>query len=244
MIDFHTHILPKVDDGSADAVESTAMLQEEMRQEVDTIVATPHFYANRISIEGFLHDRDNSVRTWSAYLNQREDIFDLGSFRGIFLGAEVYYFPGIGRAEKLSELAIRGTKTILIEMPFVQWTEDMVTELRDILNRQQLEIVLAHVERYPEFQKDKRIWEQVMSLPLTLQLNGGCFTHGRARRKFGLGLLQERDNVILGSDCHNMSSRRPNLKEAREIIAKKLGADRLERIDALSQHLIEKTLKE
>lgn len=238
MIDFHTHILPGVDDGSSDARESTEMLQEEMRQGVRLIVATPHFYANRISVEGFLRQRELSIQTWDEYLSKCGDIFISEDFEGIYAGAEVYYFPGMGRAERLRDLTIRGTNTILVEMPFVQWTEEILQEIRRIIEEQKLNVVLAHVERYPEFQKHGDIMKQILNLPLVIQLNTGSFLGSRSRRKYCLNLLKEKDNVILASDCHNMDTRRPNMKEAEAMIRSKFGEDRLARIEEISRALI------
>ena len=45
MIDWHSHILPEMDDGSRDTDESIAMLEALKHQGVDTVIATPHFHA-------------------------------------------------------------------------------------------------------------------------------------------------------------------------------------------------------
>ena len=256
MIDFHTHILPGIDDGSRDLDETVGLLREEVRQGVSTIVATPHFYANRISVEGFLRRRELSIQRLDGVLSHAEDFFDFSPKAGqpllqMLAGAEVYFFPGMGRADKLRELCLRRmddlqenpARHILIEMPFDQWNSDVLRELEDVMQKQRLQIVLAHVERYPEFQRDKRVWNQVMSLPLTLQINGGSLIKGRAKRKFCLALLKEKKNVILGSDCHNLSTRRPNLEEARALIAKKLGAGRLELLDQTAGQLLQEYIR-
>ena len=57
IIDFHTHILPGIDDGSRDADTSCRMLEMAVEQGVDMIVATPHFYASRDRVEHFLEKR-------------------------------------------------------------------------------------------------------------------------------------------------------------------------------------------
>lgn len=44
--------------------------------------------------------------------------------------------------------------------------------------------------------------------------------------------------VILGSDCHNMKTRLPNLQEGRNVIACKLGAQYLQEIDALGERIL------
>ena len=49
MIDFHSHVLPKMDDGSRSCAESAAMLRESYAQGIDILAATSHFYANENS---------------------------------------------------------------------------------------------------------------------------------------------------------------------------------------------------
>ena len=50
MLDFHTHILPGVDDGSRNVDESMQMLARMKEQGVSQVVATPHFYADDESV--------------------------------------------------------------------------------------------------------------------------------------------------------------------------------------------------
>ena len=45
MIDFHSHILPGIDDGSKDPEMSLKMVAALQEQGVDTVCATSHFYA-------------------------------------------------------------------------------------------------------------------------------------------------------------------------------------------------------
>ena len=61
MIDWHSHILPAVDDGSRDIEESLGLLHILQTSGVDTVIATPHFYADRISTEDFFAARDQSA---------------------------------------------------------------------------------------------------------------------------------------------------------------------------------------
>ena len=55
--DFHSHILPGVDDGSISVDESIAMLQMEARQGIRRVIATPHFYPQHDNLEKFLNRR-------------------------------------------------------------------------------------------------------------------------------------------------------------------------------------------
>ena len=65
MVDFHSHILPALDDGSANVEESIAMLRAEAEQGITRVVATPHFYIRRDDPEAFLARRSRSeARLW------------------------------------------------------------------------------------------------------------------------------------------------------------------------------------
>lgn len=57
MIDFHTHILPGLDDGAKTLDESIQLLKMEEEQGVDTIVFTPHYYHEREDLKSFLQRR-------------------------------------------------------------------------------------------------------------------------------------------------------------------------------------------
>ena len=70
MIDFHSHILPEMDDGSKDAKMSLAMLQMEREQGVTEVVFTPHFYAQQDTVAHFLKKREQSVRRLEAAAQQ------------------------------------------------------------------------------------------------------------------------------------------------------------------------------
>lgn len=62
MIDFHTHILPGMDDGSRDVRESLQMLTLESEQGVQETLLTPHFYAHFDKISSFLERREHSFQ--------------------------------------------------------------------------------------------------------------------------------------------------------------------------------------
>lgn len=239
MIDFHTHILPGIDDGSIDMDMTEKMLEVERNQGVSHIYATPHFYAHRRSIDRFLERRAGAINKVNDLLARRDDL------PKITAGAEVYYFSGMGRAEQLPELCIEGTDILLLEMPFSQWHRDVYADVSEIIRKRQLNVVLAHVERYEHLQKDKTAWNEIMNMPLTIQMNSGSFItsltsglNARHTARFCMRMLHDYDNCIIGSDCHNLTDRAPNLADARVVIEKKVGAERLVQIEDYTQSLL------
>ena len=144
MIDFHSHILPEMDDGSRSLSESMEMLLASKEQGINTMVATSHYYQSRESIDDFLTRREKSFNR----LMEHSHDFQIPDLR---LGAEVANFSGMSKMENLQQLKIQGTECILIEMPFSIWTSSNINEIYSIIIILDLILILAHVERYPVF---------------------------------------------------------------------------------------------
>lgn len=231
MIDFHTHILPGIDDGSPDLPETVRLLKEELRQGVARIIATPHFYAGKATVQEFLTNRNRAYEETLPCLDKLEGRLS------ITRAAEVYYFPGMGSARQLRSLRAEGTDLLFLEPPFSQWNGDVVKEIEEIMRRQELSVVLVHLERFYPFQKDKGPWEAILSLPVTVQLNAGSLASW-TKRRFAAKMLRSGKTVVLGSDCHNMAHRPPNLMPGREILRKKLGEQILQQIDEAGETLL------
>lgn len=234
VVDFHTHILPGMDDGSRDASMTEAMLLEEAAQGVSLVVATPHFYPSRMSVEGFLSRRAVALESAEEVRRNAGD-----ALPGLVCGAEVYYFRGIGQAKEIPKLCIGSTRTLLLEMPFEQWQPSAAEDVRALLDSG-LTVVLAHVERYHPLQRSRDVWNQVMALPVLKQLNAGSFLKpsglsgllaGGRIRSFCLDFLREHSETVIGTDCHNLTGRKPNLAAAREVIVSRLGKEVLARAD-------------
>lgn len=229
MIDVHCHILPGVDDGARDAETSLAMMKASRDQGVQCMVATPHFYATRDRVDTFLNRRREAWET----LKSRMDT----GFPRVILGAEVAFFSGISRAERLEELRIEGTNSMLLEMPFRPWSDEDVDEVSQIVEKRGLKLVLAHIERYLGMRGNAELFEELLDLPVTVQINAESLIDWRQRGKMIKMVKNERVH-LLGSDCHGMRHRPPNLGEGREVLIRRLGQEYLDRIDRCSEELL------
>lgn len=221
MIDWHCHVLPGIDDGSRDVAESVALIGMQASQGVTTVIATPHFYANDETIDSFLNRRQRALERLRAELPE--------GLPEIKLGAEVRYYPGIGRMADLKALRIEGSKLLLLEMPMTGWTESMVRELTELSGKNNIQIVLAHIERYLSLQK-QAVWERIYESGILTQVNASFFTAFASRRK-AISLLKEGRIHFMGSDCHNLTSRPPQIGRAFEMIQKKLGDEYLSQMN-------------
>lgn len=222
MIDFHSHILPKIDDGSSSTNESLELLSVSKLQGISHMVATPHFYASDTNPESFIKARNHSLKRLSDAASDR-------SLPGIIPGAEVSYFEGISDCDMLSDLRIAGTPLVMVEMPMCRWSGRMLCELSAIREKNGLIPLIAHIDRYIKLLHDKKLIDKLSGLPVLIQANASFFTDKRTSR-LALSLLSKKKIHLLGSDCHNIVTRPPNLGDACKIIEGKLGKDALQRI--------------
>lgn len=219
MVDFHSHILPGMDDGSKSVEESLEMLRLARAQGVRRIVATPHFYPRRDTPEHFLRKRRQAERLLRRAMQGREDL------PALTMGAEVAYFRGIGQSEAMDELTLRGTPYLLVEMPPSPWTEGMYEELRT-LHERGITPIIAHVDRYIGPWRSYGIPARLEKLPVLVQANAEFFLR-RNTASMAMRMLKAGRIHLLGSDCHNLTDRKPNLGDAAERIRQKLGREAL-----------------
>ena len=234
MIDFHSHILPGIDDGSRNAAMSLGMIEELGRQGVDTICATSHFYVTQRTPEHFLERRQEAYALLETVLPDNAP--------RILLGAEVLYFPGISRLESLGTLCLEGTDVLLLEMPFSEWQEYWVREVCDLALSGEFTILMAHIERYYARQP-RRVWDQLLDLDVLMQANADYFLQQDSifrfrNRNTALKLMREGRIHLLGTDTHNLTSRPPRMAEARAVIRESLGQRALDQIDELGEEII------
>ena len=223
IIDFHSHILPGIDDGSADVAQSIDMLRMEAAQGVAHVVATPHFYARHNTPEAFLQNRDAAEAALRAEMAKHTGLPQ------IHIGAEVSFFRGMADSEMLERLVIRDTRYILVEMPMPPWDEAYYRELAAIWEKRNLTPIIAHIDRYIGPFRTRGIPERLEELPVLVQANARFFLQ-RSTRGMAMRMLQKNQIHLLGSDCHNLEERKPRLGEALSVIEAGLGAAALEQI--------------
>ncbi len=228
MVDFHCHCLPGIDDGSQSVEESIKILEMLSHQGVNSVVATPHFIANNETVESFLQRRKKSYEELSENLHD--------NLPDIKLGAEVEYYDGISSLTDLKKLCIEGTNILLLEMPNVRWTQGVINELYRLVSMGNIQIMLAHIERCL-FLQDWTVVDYLLRNDVIMQSNASNFLRFLTKRKACKYL---RDNIIhvLGSDSHNIISRPPRIKEALDVIEKKLGNNAVEHLKRVSQDII------
>lgn len=232
LIDFHTHILPRVDDGSRSTDESIRMIRALKDSGVGYIALTPHFYASSDTPERFFRRREKSIEALTEALAAEPDM----SHIKLIPGAEVEYFEGITEMSELEGFTLGDSRCLLLEMPMGRWATHMIDDILDMQTRGSLQIVLAHVERYLFAQKKETV-HKLLTSGVKMQANASFFIDRMCRRR-AVSLLKKGCIHLLGSDCHNMTTRKPNIGTAYDITAKKLGADAVYEITDTARSLL------
>ena len=233
MIDFHSHFLPGIDDGSDSVETSLAMLRESRAQGVDLMIATPHFYADEDDPEGFLAAREEAFTLLREAMDKEG-----GAYPEILLGAEILFFPGMSVADEIYELRVADAPMLLIEPPMIPWSETMLDEVQLTGENLHCIPVIAHVDRYMRMLRDRTLFERLEEREMLIQVNASFFTHVDTR-SLALKYLREERIHFIGSDCHNMEGRPPNMGQAAKIIKDGGLADTHALIDARFRRFLE-----
>lgn len=235
MIDFHTHILPEIDDGSSSTKESLALLKMLKKQGVNSVFLTPHFYAYSSSAENFCEMQEKALKELIKEL--KEDSVDID----LYLGCEVFFFDELWRIEHLRDFCIKGTDYILLEMPFTEWTDAMVRSIEKIIGKGYTPII-AHFERYLKHKSNLSKIYELIEMGALLQMNckylTGFFTRGKAIKFIKRGMV-----AALGTDCHNLSDRAPEYIAASDYLKKKLSEEQYKRFIRMQKRIVSKCRK-
>lgn len=217
MIDFHSHIIPGIDDGSESAEMSIEMLRRSTQHGVTTVLSTSHCYPRYTeSIDHFLDRRRRGMDVLSKAMAETDM-----SLPEIRLGCEVNMYTDIAEFKNIAGLCIENTDYIMVEMPYDPWKEWMIDSVYK-LTVMGLKPVMAHIDRF--LMQDTAMLNSLYELDVLYQVNADLFTE-RRMAKFADKLLSEGHAHVLGSDMHNLEKRRPNMGEAYESIVKRYGEE-------------------
>lgn len=219
-IDFHSHILPGIDDGSRNIEESVTLLDMMAEDGVDIVCATPHYYSHEISIEKFVERRNNAYERLKPHLKPNHP--------KILLGAEVLYNHSLVQCEDLSKLCLQGTDYLLWEMPYSKITPDIISDTESIGYSTRIKIMVAHIERYLNF-TDYSDLADLMSLDVIGQINAKSLTSFSSRRNIKK-LIKDGFVYVMGTDYHRPTSGHVLLGEGEKIIEKKFDGRMIKRI--------------
>ncbi|MBX7140420.1 MAG: hypothetical protein K1X63_04990 [Chitinophagales bacterium] len=206
-VDFHSHLLPALDDGATNEEEALRLVRGMMELGFRRLITTPHIY------------RGN-------YNNTRETIQSaLERFRKLLLSkhigvqvevaAEYFFDEYFFREVELKTLMTSGADYVLFELPF-NLKPPMLEDVIFKMNVNGYRPLLAHPERYIYFQDPKlRELKRLKQSGIFFQLNTMSLIgqYGSRAMRTARALIREGMYEFAGSDIHR-EQQLPVLKSA------------------------------
>lgn len=224
MIDFHTHIIPNIDDGSRNIDETFNLIQEAKNAGFEGIVLTSHYMENYY--ETGVKERDIWVKVIKDNLRQS------GIEANLYLANEIYITDNImdllieGKAS-----TINNTSYVLFEMPLNAEPMNLYNVIYS-LQENKLIPILAHPERYSFIQKEPEFVYELIEKGVLMQANYGSILgqYGEKAKIIVKKLLSGNMIHFLGTDVHREKTIYKLIPQAIEEIENIIGNDKLEKL--------------
>ncbi len=223
MIDFHSHILPGIDDGAQDVETSLKMLSICKDSDIEAVLMTPHCHPmSQEKVDTFIENRENAFDILSGAVKKQK-----ATLPKIIPAAEVRIYNGLHKLSGLEKLCIKDTNYMLLEMPYEVWKDYAFEEIYQ-LTRLGFRPIMAHLDRFLDQEKS---FGEIFSLDVQVQINSSAFIDSSIRKKM-LKLFESGRIQVLGSDAHNLSTRSPDMSAAYNILERKFGKEYVDYINA------------
>ena len=226
MIDLHSHIVAGYDDGAEDEDESVAMARAWAADGVTTVAATPH-----VGAWAWGPPPDDLPARCQA-LNAR-----LGSLQvpvQVVPGAEVYMTADAATHLQRGAQGHRPlgeSHYVLVEFSLGQGGAQH-DEGFFALQAAGWQLVLAHAERYPVFQRHPDRLGTLLGRGVLAQVTGGSLLgeFGPQAQRLAEQIVRANLGAIVASDAHRARTRPPRMGEARRRLVELVGDAAAERL--------------
>lgn len=231
MIDFHSHIIPNIDDGSRNIEETFNLLKEAKEAGFEGIVLTSHYIEDYYETD--VPERDMWVKAISDNLQSK------GIDINLYLGNEIYM------SSNMMNLLIEGKAStinnscyVLFEMPLNAEPMNLYDVIYS-LQENKLIPVLAHPERYSFVQKEPELIYDLIEKGVLMQANYGSILgqYGEKAQIIVKKFFENNMIHFLGSDVHRQNSIYKRIPNALEEIEKIVGKQKLEELTTINPKL-------
>ncbi|TDL93400.1 hypothetical protein ERX27_10575 [Macrococcus brunensis] len=224
MIDLHNHFLIDVDDGPDSKEDALALLIQAEEQGITDIIATPHHH----SMDWFTPK--------NIVLSKIDEIRTIISENGLSIkvhpGQEIRINENLlSEFDDDINLSLNHSRYVLIEFPFSDvpyFAEQLLYDLQ----MKGFTPIIAHPERCkPLLRSPDKIYNIVSNGSLT-QVTCSSITGrlGEDMQETSLKMIKHNLVHFIASDAHDAELRPFELKDAYEVIEKRLGIELVERL--------------
>ena len=232
MIDFHTHILPNIDDGSKSIEETFNLIEEAEKVGFEGIILTSHYIENYYETDE--PEREVWLNAIIENLKVKRKKTDLYLANEIYLSENIMSLLEEGKAS-----TINNSCYVLFEMPLNNEPLNLYNVIYS-LQENKLIPVLAHPERYSFVQKEPELIYDLIQKGCLMQANYGSILgqYGKKAQFIVRKFLQNNLIHFLGSDVHRQNTIYPRIPEALQMIEDIIGQEKLEKLTDINPKLV------
>ena len=225
MIDIHCHILPSIDDGANSLSESVELCSIAERQNLSTVIATPHF-SDYDAVEDFIALRDSRLEELNEALGE------MNIDTVVKTGCELYLDEMIFSAPSLDGVTLNKSRYMLCEFSLRSFDIDEALSWIDELIRRGYTPILAHPERYSVFHRAPEFINEFTKKKMLFQVNSDSLTGGNGRACFNIACDMLMKNAVdfIGSDAHSPDYRPNDILRKSKYFPDFLDIETLERL--------------
>jgi protein-tyrosine phosphatase len=195
MVDMHSHILPGIDDGAQNPLESVALVKRMMALGIKKIIATPHIMADYY--KNTTETINNALQILKAELTKENISIEIEA------AAEHYFDETFEPRIENRKLMTMGDNYVLFEFSFVNRPPNALSVIKK-MNDMGYKPVLAHPERYNHIDIDQL--KGLKEYGCDLQMNTISLTgyYGKDIKKKAEEMVDSDLVDFISSDMHHL----------------------------------------
>ena len=232
MIDFHSHILPNIDDGARSIEETFNLIKEAQKAGFEAIISTSHYMENYYETD--VPEREVWVKAICENLQTKNIETNL------YLGNEIYFSDNIIELlEQRKASTINYTSYVLFELPLNAEPMNLYDVVYEML-QYKLVPILAHPERYSYVQKDPDLVYDLIEKGVLMQANYGSIIgqYGEKAQIIVRKFFENNMVHFLGSDVHRPNTIYPKIPQILREIESIIGSEKLEELTTKNPKLL------
>ncbi|WP_020394917.1 tyrosine-protein phosphatase [Thiolinea disciformis] len=224
MIDLHSHILPKLCDGSPNLETSIQMARMAVADGITHLACTPHIYPPVYN---------NNTHIISTAIQQLQTELDqLQIPLKLMIGADTHLLPETMQGLKTGLIpTLNYSRYFLLEPSHHVPVNNFLDQIENFLNAGYIPII-THPERLKWVENHYNNFIEAAKMGAWLQLTAGAITghFGRTAKRFAERFLQDGYVHILATDSHGTDNRPAILSEGKQAAIQWVGTTEAEHL--------------
>lgn len=233
MIDLHCHLLPGIDDGSANMEISLRLASEAVQNGVTHALLTPHHMNGR-----YINHKKDVIRLTSEFqdqLNQHHIPLT------VFPGQEVRINGDLLKALDQDDIlfADEGGKYLMLEFPdddVPAYTDEMIYQLQ----QRGIVPVIVHPERNTKIMRHPELIYDLLQKGCLSQITASSYvgTFGKKVEQFSAEMIEAGQGYVFSSDAHDLPGRKYEMKEAFSKLNKEFGSEMVSEFESHAKSIM------